>query len=76
MRPDISLATKSGHFYLLTTLTNGRSLDRNAQILHRDAQICDALHSAATASSHDFVSSIRAELRPELLNESIVLIPL
>jgi len=29
MKPDISFATKSGHFYLLTTLTSGRSHDHN-----------------------------------------------
>jgi hypothetical protein len=32
-----------------------------------------AMLCSATASSHDFVSSIRAELRPKLLNEPIVL---
>ena len=31
MKPDISLATKSGHFYLLTTLPVGRLSNRNAK---------------------------------------------
>jgi AraC-like DNA-binding protein len=29
MKPDTSFVLKSGHFHLLTTLTNGRSLARN-----------------------------------------------
>jgi hypothetical protein len=31
MKPDTSFATKSGHFYLLTTLTSGRLTDRNGE---------------------------------------------
>ena len=38
MNPDISLATKSGHFYLLTTFPCGRSFARNSQGKDHQAQ--------------------------------------
>jgi hypothetical protein len=31
MKPDISFVTKSGHFYLLTTLTSRRQFNRNSK---------------------------------------------